>query len=635
MSAGRAALAASWRCDRRRRPRRGCAAPGSCGNLGLELLRPELQRRQGAQFAGVVRRARDMVVEQLAYRVGLEQLGAERVRCEQQFGQPGLARPAKPLADGNGEHLLFAVREVGADEGLDRALEPVLFVAVLQLGVAGRAEGELHQAPIEQGRARLQRHRHTHAVGLHQVVAGQQQHHVQKQHLVDAVEVRGLLEPGRGHVAHAVHIGQLGAQPGLEQRGAGLRAEQAGVLHIVLGEVGRGQVAQRGGGHEAGVFVVAGEQLVAAVAGEHDFHILNGELADAARGHERGVAVRLVAVPQHAGPVVEHVGLHDALAVRGAEALRSLAGVGRFVEARIGKADAKSARRFAHMPRHERHDGAGIDPAREKGAEGHVGAQSQAHRVVEQVEKLFLPGGEGLSDRRLLRQAPPAAGVAAGAIDSEHRAGQDVAHAREQGEGRRNVVVGKVVLQRGQIERGTAWQRGEHGLDLGAEQYLPAVVVHEQRLDADAVAHQMQPGIFWIAPIPDSDGEHAVEPRQEAQPFAFIQPQQHFGIAVIGVEAHAPALRLSAQFHMVENLAVLHQGDSPVVADEGLVTTGEVDDGEPSVANRHARSAKCAAVIRAAMDEAGVHRGEGLLAQLAAGTVEKSINSTHGGIVAL
>ena len=447
--------------------------------------------------------------------------------------------------------------------------------------------------------------------------------------------MRGLLEPGRGHVAHTVHIGQLGAQPGLEQRGTGLLAEQAGVLHVVPREVGRGQVAQRGVGHEAGVFVVAGEQLVAAVAGEYDFHILNGELADAARGHERGVAVRLVAVPQHAGPVVEHVGLHDALAVRGAEALRGLAGVGRFVEARIGKADAEGAGRFAHVSRHQRHDGAGIDPAREKGAEGHVGAQPQAHRVVEQIEEFSLPRAEGLRHGCLLREAPPAAGVAAGAIDSEHRAGHDVAHAREQGEGRRNVVVGEVVLQRGQIERGTARQRGEHGLDLGAEQHLPAVVVHEQRLDADAVAHQMQPGIFWIAPIPDGDGEHAIEPRQKAQSFAFIQSQQDLGVAVIGVEAHALALRLSAQFHMVENLAVLHQGDSPVVADEGLVTTGEVDDGEPSVADRQARSAKCAAVIRPAMDEAGVHRGEGLLAQVAAGTVEKSINSTHGGIVAL
>ena len=66
-----------------------------------------------------------------------------------------------------------------------------------------------------------------------------------------------------------------------------------------------------------------------------------------------------------------------------------------------------------------------------------------------------------------------------------------------------------------------------------------------------------------------------------------------------------------------------------------LVTTGEVDDGEPSVANRHAGSGEGAAVIRAAVDEAGVHRGEGLLTQVPAGTVEKSINSTHGGIVAL
>ena len=47
-----------------------------------------------------------------------------------------------------------------------------------------------------------------------------------------------------------------------------------------------------------------------------------------------------------------------------------------------------------HVARHQRDDGAGVDAAGQEGAPGHVGAQPDAGRVVEDRQEFLGPGVE-------------------------------------------------------------------------------------------------------------------------------------------------------------------------------------------------------------------------------------------------
>jgi hypothetical protein len=131
--------------------------------------------------------------------------------------------------------------------------------------------------------------------------------------------------------------------------------------------VGPGQALH---GEEA---LIAAEQFIAAVAGEHDLYLLNGELGNDVGGDAGFVAERLVTRLDHAGDEIEGVRFDHDLVMIGRVFLRDGAGVRQFVVAGFFEADGERLYRFFRLQGHGGHDGAGIDSAAEKCSQGDIG----------------------------------------------------------------------------------------------------------------------------------------------------------------------------------------------------------------------------------------------------------------------
>jgi hypothetical protein len=126
--------------------------------------------------------------------------------------------------------------------------------------------------------------------------------------------------------------------------------------------------------------------------------------------------------------------------------------------------------------------------------------------------------------------------------------------------------------------------RRQQALELGCEQHAAALVLEVQRLHADAVAGEIQ-GV--VVRIVDGDREHSVQARQAGDALALVQAQDHLGVRV-RLQLRALRAQLGGEFHVVEDLAVLHHRDPAIVRNEGLVAAGNVDDGQAPVADGHA-----------------------------------------------
>ena len=167
----------------------------------------------------------------------------------------------------------------------------------------------------------------------------------------------------------------------------------------------------------------------------------------------------------------------------------------------------------------------------------------------------------------------------------------------------------------------------QHRLDLGTEHHALAVIRQIQRLDADAIAHQVH-RIF--TGIVDRDRKHAVEPADEVDSFALIEPQDDLGVRV-GVQRHAVAPKHLGELDEIEDFAVLHHCDQPVVGHHGLVAAGDVDDREPPVADRGAplRLVPDALVVGPAVHQLESHVLQHAVVQRAASAIPVPEDATH------
>ena len=130
---------------------------------------------------------------------------------------------------------------------------------------------------------------------------------------------------------------------------------------------------------------VAAEALVAAVARQRHGHVLARQLADPV-GRQRGtVGIRLVVDAGQAVDDVESVAGDRVDEMARTVALGHLPRELRFVERRIVERDRAGVDRLVGDPRHRRDHGAGIDAARKKRAERHLGDHAQAYRFLQAV----------------------------------------------------------------------------------------------------------------------------------------------------------------------------------------------------------------------------------------------------------
>ncbi|MNO51799.1 hypothetical protein D3C76_422010 [compost metagenome] len=90
-----------------------------------------------------------------------------------------------------------------------------------------------------------------------------------------------------------------------------------------------------------------------------------------------------------------------------------------------------------------------------------------------------------------------------------------------------------------------------------------------QRLDAEAVAGDEQ---ALAVALPDGEGKHAVEFRQQRFAPGMETLEQHFGVAT-GIEGITQAFKFAAQFREVVDRAVEGQGQSQLIVDHRLRRT--------------------------------------------------------------
>ncbi len=139
-----------------------------------------------------------------------------------------------------------------------------------------------------------------------------------------------------------------------------------------------------------GVGLVAGEDLVGAVAGEADLDFLVGEARQVVERDHGPVGERLAGGADDLRQQAGHVGGDDPVAVLDAQMPGDAPRFWQLAEAAFAKAD----REGQVLPRrsaagHALDDDGGVHTARKKGPQGHVADQPQADRVVEQPVQLL------------------------------------------------------------------------------------------------------------------------------------------------------------------------------------------------------------------------------------------------------
>ena len=191
------------------------------------------------------------------------------------------------------------------------------------------------------------------------------------------------------------------------------------------------------------------------------------------------------------------VGAHHHLVVLGAQVLGHAPRIGQLVEARLVEADGKGLERLGEVAGHQRADHAGIQPAAQEGAEGHVRDQPHAHGIVQfgkepLLQRVLVVGPLGQEVHVAVAGLDDVGGasVLAG-LDAHPVAGGQLADALEDGIGRWDVAQAEEVLHR---VHGNAWLPAGHSqqrLQLGAEaQDARRQLAQVERLLADAVARQ-------------------------------------------------------------------------------------------------------------------------------------------------
>ena len=195
-------------------------------------------------------------------------------------------------------------------------------------------------------------------------------------------------------------------------------------------------------------------------------------------------------------------------------------GVGRLIEAGVLKADGEGVDRSVVQLRHVVGNGAGVDAPAQEEAQGHVGDQPQADRLPQEVIEagqdlllVFLAGKAGWD-------VPVAAyGDVAVAMEGQAVAGGQLMNPLEDGSWRRHVLVGEVLVQGVKVDLSPDVGVGQQRLQLRGEDEAAGRDGVVEGLLAHPVPGQEQ---LLPAPVPDGEGEHAVQGLQAAFPLVLI-----------------------------------------------------------------------------------------------------------------
>ena len=232
--------------------------------------------------------------------------------------------------------------------------------------------------------------------------------------------------------------------------------------------------------------------------------------------------------------------------------------------------------------RHGGGDQRGIDPARQENADRYVGDEARGDGGVETLAQLrFRLHAIARPHGPRAGEIVPALELRTVLVEAQPIAGRQLANAAGDRPGLWNKTQREESTQRGGIDRARFAQHRLAGLQIRSEGEAAAAYGIEERLLAEAVARGEQ----CLRPrIPDREGEHADDARQQA--FAPLPPagEDHFGIG-IAAEDMAQPRQLGPDLGVIENLAV-EGDDQPVALHRLRAAGGEVDNGEARMHQR-------------------------------------------------
>ena len=277
-----------------------------------------------------------------------------------------------------------------------------------------------------------------------------------------------------------------------------------------------------------------------------------------------------------------------------------------FIECGVVETDRAGVHRRGRLRGHHRHHCAGIDAARQEGAQRHVGDHAQADRLLHPLDQ-FVHGVRLVLHRHrrerhvpiLLRQRTGDA-----ALERERETGRQLVRTLENGARLRHVTVGKIFLDRQRID--VPRQAGVHHQRLQFRTENEFAGIEEgviQRLDAETVAHHEQ---RFLVAIPQRKREHAAEACHAGFAPGFPCMDDDFGVGM-GAEGMAQRLQFGHQFLEVVDFAVEHHDDRAVLVEQRLLAGGQVDDGQAPVPQPQPGLQMQAAFVGAAMELGFVH----------------------------
>ena len=134
---------------------------------------------------------------------------------------------------------------------------------------------------------------------------------------------------------------------------------------------------------------ISGEALVSAVARERDGDVPAGSLTDVVRRYRGGIPEGLVEKPHQIGQDLQRRwGDHD-LVVIGSQMLRNDPSILQLRVVRLLEADAERTNGRRAQLAHQRDHDTGIEPAAQKGPEGHIAHQASLRRATQQEAEVI------------------------------------------------------------------------------------------------------------------------------------------------------------------------------------------------------------------------------------------------------
>src|SRR2546427_171018 len=176
---------------------------------------------------------------------------------------------------------------------------------------------------------------------------------------------------------------------------------------------------------------------------------------------------------------------------------------------------------------------------------------------------------------------PVFADFGASFFSDEIMAGRQLFDSFQEAQWCRYVTKRKILFESGVIQTPRNPLYLKNGLQFRSKEKPARFAADKKRFFADAVTPEDQSFEFRI---PDREAEHPAKALEKLEAFFFIEMDDDFSVGACA-EGMALCFHLVPQRLEVVDLTVENDPDAIVLIADGLVATGDVNDGKPSLAH--------------------------------------------------